>query len=86
MNEPSDRPPEQGGDFPEIERTFDGSMEEEILRIVIEALNRQGYPDLTVDTLATEAAHRDAAIDMLRDCRPLPVIRDLIGKLESGRL
>ena len=86
MSEPSDRPPEDGGDFPEIERSVDGSMAEEILRIVIEALNKQGYPDLTLDTLATDATHRDAAIDMLRDCRPLPVIRDLIEKLESGRV
>lgn len=86
MSEPNDRPPELGGDFPEIERSFDGTMAEEILRIVVEALNRQGYPDLSIDTLETNAAHRDAAIDMLRDCRPLPVIRELIDQLESRRL
>jgi len=84
MNESNRHPPESGGDFPEIELDFDGTIEEEILRIVIEALHAQGYPYLDIESLRSDPQHREAALDMLRDCRPLPVIRDLIARIESG--
>lgn len=86
MSEDNRRPPELGGDFPEVEMPFDGTMEDEILAIVIKALNAQGYPGLDSSSLRADPVHRDAAVDMLRDCRPLPVIRDLIDKLQRGQI
>jgi hypothetical protein len=74
------------GDFPEIEFPHEGSMETLILKVVIDALNGQGYPGLNPESLRTNAEHRDAAIDMLRDCRPMPVIRSMIEKIENGHL
>ena len=78
--------PEEGGDFPEIELPFEGSMESAILDIVISALRKQGYPDLDKASLRSNTAHRAAAVDMLHDCRPMPVVEQLINKLETGRL
>ncbi len=74
--------PLDGGDFPEEERLRDGPMRQEIMTMVVEALNRQGYPDLTPETLAREPAHKAAVLDMLRDCRPMPVVLQLIEDVE----
>ncbi len=84
MSHINSKPPAEGGDFPEIDMPLDGSMEQAILDIVVSALNKQGYPGLDVDSLRADAAHREAALDMLRDCRPLPVVRQLIEKMEAG--
>lgn len=86
MTDSRQPPPDLGGNFLEVELSFDGSMEDEILRIVIEALNQQGYPDLDRASLASNNDHREAALDMLGDCRPLPVVRALIDKIRRHRL
>ena len=85
MNKPDTLSPEQGGEFPEIEMQLDGSMESHILNVVIDALNDQGYPGLSPQSLRDNPEHRAAAVDMLRDCRPMPVIRCMIEKIESGQ-
>lgn len=54
------------------------SMREEIIAMVIAALRKQGYPTLTRETVATDDTHRAAFIEMLGDCRPLPVVTQLI--------
>ncbi len=72
--------------FPEDMRLRDGAMRDEIVAMVIEALNRQGFPDLTLETVRGDPAHREAFIDMLQDCRPLPVVRALIADARAGRL
>jgi len=86
MNKVDTESSERSGDFPEIEFPHEGSMEEQILKVVIEALNRQGYPGLSPDSLRTNSQHRAAAIDMLQDCRPMPVIRSMIEKIENDQL
>ncbi len=86
MNNSTHPPPDLGGDFPEIEFSFEDSMEEEILQMVIDALNQQGYPGLDRESLSTNRAHREAALDMLGDCRPLPVVRQLIDRITRGQL
>ncbi|MCY4261016.1 MAG: hypothetical protein OXC91_12245 [Rhodobacteraceae bacterium] len=63
-----------------------GSMRDEIIRIVVDALNEQGFPGLTLHTVRCDSTHREAFIDMLRDCRPLPVVMNLIRDAETGRL
>lgn len=78
--------PEEGGDFPEEQRLRDGPMQEEIVEMAVEALNAQGYADLTVDTVNRNPVHRAAFVTLLRDCRPLPVILELIEDAEAGRL
>lgn len=78
--------PMAGGDFPEEAELRDGPMEVEILRMAIEALNRQGHAEISADSLRTDHAHRVLVADLLRDCRPLPVIREMIARLEGGRV
>jgi hypothetical protein len=78
--------PLDGGDFPELERAVVGDLEQEILAIVIEALNQQGFPGLDSESICRDPAHRAAALDMLADCRPLPVVRALMRKIEQNRL
>lgn len=78
--------PLAGEDFPEEEELRDGPMDAEILRMAIEALNRQGHSDVSAASLRADHAHRLLVADLLRDCRPLPVIREMIARLESGRL
>jgi len=74
-----------GADFPEEDRVRDGPMRNEIMTMVIEALNKQGYPDLDEVTISQNPAHRRAVIEMLRDCRPMPVVLELIEDVESAR-
>lgn len=76
--------PLDGGDFPEETRLRDGPMDREILVMAVEALNKQGHPDITIDSAEGDAAHRALVIDILRDCRPMPVILDLIARLERA--
>ena len=75
--------PALGGDFPEESRLRDGPMVDEIVTMVIEALKAQGYPDVSRDSLESNAEHRRLVADMLRDCRPLPAILELIEELET---
>lgn len=60
-------------------------MREQIVEIVLEALRKQGYPTLTRDSVARDDAHRQAFIDMLGDCRPLPVVRQLMDDAKHRR-
>ncbi len=64
----------------------DGPMRDEIIRMVIEALNEQGLPGLDLDSVRGDTHHRAAFIDLLRDCRPLPVVTQLIRDADEGRL
>jgi len=86
MNKADTESSQSRGDFPEIVFPHEGSMEALILKMVIDALNGQGYLGLNPESLRSNAEHRDAAIDMLRDCRPMPVICSMIEKLENGEL
>lgn len=58
----------------------------EIIAMCLEALRAQGYPDASLDTVRTGGRVRTAFIAMLEDCRPLPVILDLIADARHGRL
>lgn len=78
-SEPS---PLEGGDFPEEARLRDGPMDREILVMAVEALNKQGHPEITLESTQTDSAHRALVIDMLKDCRPMPVVLDVIAHLE----
>lgn len=76
--------PLDGGDFPEETRLRDGPMDQEILVMAVEALNKQGHPTVTPDSARSDPEHRALLIDMLRDCRPMPVILELIDRLERA--
>lgn len=76
--------PELPDEFPEEDFLRDGPMRDEIIVLLVEALNRQGYPDLDAATIRTRPEHRDAALDLLGDCRPLPVVHALIAELRDG--
>jgi len=78
----TERSPTDGGDFPEEARLRDGPMDLEILTMAIEALNAQGHPDITVESVQRDSAHRALVIDILRECRPMPVVLDVISRLE----
>ncbi len=70
--------------FPEEQRLRDGPMREEILVMIVEALNKQGHPEITGESVRRDPVHRDLAVDMLRDCRPMPVVLALIDELERA--
>lgn len=80
----ADTDPTRENDFPEETRLRDGPMEQEILVMAVEALNKQGHPDITLETVWRNTEHKSLVIDMLRDCRPMPVVLDLIGRLERS--
>lgn len=71
--------------FPEEEHLRDGTMRDEILVMAVEALNKQGFPDLDQDTMWSRPEHRDVVIELLGDCRPLPIVKELIAELKSGQ-
>jgi hypothetical protein len=78
----TDRSPTDGGDFPEEARLRDGPMDREILIMAIEALNKQGHPGITIESVQSETEHRALVIDLLRECRPMPVVLEVIARLE----
>lgn len=59
-------------------------MRDEIVAICVEALRESGYPDADADAIWRDPALRRAFLALLRDCRPLPVIQELIAELEAG--
>ncbi len=71
--------------FPEEDFLRDGPMRHEIIVMAVEAANKQGYPSLDRETIWSTPEHRDVIIDFLRDCRPLPIIKDLIVELQNGQ-
>lgn len=58
-------------------------MREEIVEICAEALRDQGHPGATPEAILTDAALAKAAASLLRDCRPMPVVLDLIAELDA---
>ena len=61
-------------------------MREQVIDVVIDALQHQGFPTMSRRSVLDEAAHRAAFLDMLEDCRPMPVIVALKSDLRAGRL
>lgn len=82
-----DAPPDSG-DGPDRSDSLDrpDGMRETVIDIVIEALQQQGLPDVSRTSVLEDRAHREAFIDMLGDCRPLPVVRQLMADVHAGRL
>jgi hypothetical protein len=64
----------------------DRPFRDQIVGLIVEALREQGYPDLSVETIQTDTAHRDAFVEMLEACRPLPVIRQLITDAKESKI
>ena len=57
------------------------NMRDEIVRICADALREQGHGDVTEAALLTDPHIAAAALRLLEDCRPLPVVVDLMGEL-----
>lgn len=53
------------------------------MEICAEALRDQGHPGATPEGILTDAALAKAAAAMLRDCRPMPVVLELIAELDA---
>jgi hypothetical protein len=58
-------------------------MRDEILEICAETLRGEGHAAATGATLFEDRVLAAAAAALLRDCRPMPVIVDLIADLEA---
>jgi hypothetical protein len=60
-------------------------MREQVIDIIIDALNNQGRPNLTRSSVRSVPQDRSAFIALLDDCRPLPVILELKEDVREGR-
>jgi hypothetical protein len=58
-------------------------MREEIVEICAEALREQGHPGATPAGILRDAELARAAAALLRDCRPMPVVLELIAELDT---
>jgi len=58
-------------------------MREEIVEICAEALCDQGHPGATPEGILSDSTLARAALDLLRDCRPMPVVLELIAELDA---
>ena len=58
-------------------------MRDEILEICAETLRREGHAAATGAALFEDRTLAAAAVALLRDCRPMPVIVDLIAELDA---
>jgi hypothetical protein len=61
-------------------------MRAELIEIVLDALQRQGFPDMTRASVVANPAHRAAFVGMLADCRPMPIVLRVKADAEAGRL
>ncbi len=61
-------------------------MREKIIEIVIDALNGQGFPDLSLETIRKNPDHTEAFILLLGACRPLPVVLNIMADAREGHL
>jgi hypothetical protein len=66
--------------------TETASMRTQIIDIAVDALRKQGYPQLSLDSIRSDPDHRAAFVALLGDCRPLPVILKIIEDAQAGRL
>lgn len=53
------------------------------MEICAEALRDQGHPDATPERVLRDADLARAAAALLRDCRPMPVVLELIAELDA---
>lgn len=68
-----------------MEADPEDDMRGEIVRICVEALREQGISGASETSLLADPDHAAAAVRLLEDCRPLPVVLSLIGELRSVR-
>lgn len=60
-------------------------MRDEIIEICVDALRAHGELMADRNTIMTDPRLSALFLEMLRDCRPLPVIRALIREVEAAR-
>lgn len=60
-------------------------MREEIVGMCVDVLRRAGDERVAAETIMVEEACSADFLRLLRDCRPLLVIRELISEVESER-
>jgi hypothetical protein len=58
----------------------------EIIAMCLDALREQGHPGASLEAIRGGGPVRAAFIALLEDCRPLPVILDLIADARHDRL
>lgn len=61
----------------------DPPMREAIVDMCVAVLRTTEFPDADARSVFEKPAHAAAFLDLLRDCRPLPVVRDLIAEIED---
>jgi len=66
-------------------RHEDPDMREEIVRILLEALRKQGHPEADAQAVRQNPDVRQAFLALLDDCRPLPVVQRLRDDVAFGR-
>jgi hypothetical protein len=69
-----------------ITEVYGHEMREQVVDIILDALNRQGFPNMSRESLRSDTAHRAAFLAMLDDCRPLPIILQIKSELRQGHL
>jgi hypothetical protein len=69
-----------------ITEIFGEDMRGELIDIVLDALQRQGYPEMTRASVSADLRHRAAFVAMLEDCRPMPIVLKLRDDVKAGRL
>ncbi len=60
-------------------------MREEIVDMCVDVLRRAGHERVAAENLMSEEANSAKFLALLRDCRPLLVIRKLIAEVEGER-
>lgn len=58
-------------------------MRDAIVDMCVAVLRATEFPDADARSVFENAAQAEAFLDLLHDCRPLPVIRDLIAEVEE---
>jgi hypothetical protein len=60
-------------------------MRDEIVAMCVEVLRRAGHEQVAAETIMTDEVYSAEFLNLLRDCRPLLVVRELVAEVEAER-
>jgi hypothetical protein len=60
-------------------------MRDEIVAMCVDVLRQAGHEQVAAENIMTDEVYSAEFLNLLRDCRPLLVVRELVAEVEAER-